>query len=63
MKRALNLVEAAKHSVGSTESPEAAKYEMELLLGDYDVYTKRLEKLTEKIEAKLEEIPYVDKLL
>ena len=23
----------------STESPEAAKYEMELLLGDYDVYT------------------------
>ena len=63
MKRARPLVEAAKHSVGSTESPEAAKYEMELLLGDYDVYTKRLEKLTEKIEAKLEEIPYVDKLL
>ena len=63
MKRARTLVEAAQHSVGSTESPEAAKYEMELLLGDYDVYTKRLEELTEKIEAKLEEIPYVDKLL
>lgn len=42
MKRARPLVEAAKHSVGSTESPEAAKYEMELLLGDYEVYTKRL---------------------
>ena len=63
MKRARTLVEAAQHSVGSTESPEAAKYEMELLLGDYDGYTKRLEELTEKIEAKLEEIPYVDKLL
>lgn len=63
MKRARPLVEAAKHSVGSTESPEAAKYEMELLLGDYEVYTKRLEELTEKIEVKLEEIPYVDKLL
>lgn len=63
MKRTRPLVEAAKHSVGSTESPEAAKYEMELLLGDYDVYTKRLEELTEKIEVKLEEIPYVDKLL
>ena len=63
MKRARPLVEAAKHSVGSTESPEAAKYEMELLLGDYDVYKKRLEELTEKIEVKLEEIPYVDKLL
>lgn len=63
MKRARTLVEAAQHSVGSTESPEAAKYEMELLLGDYEVYTKRLEELTEKIEAKLEEIPYVDKLL
>ena len=63
MKRARPLVEATKHSVGSTESPEAAKYEMELLLGDYDVYKKRLEELTEKIEVKLEEIPYVDKLL
>ena len=51
MKRARPLVEAAKHSVGSTESPEAAKYEMELLLGDYEVYTKRLEELTEKIEV------------
>ena len=30
------------------ESPEAAKYEMELLLGDYEVYTKRLEELTER---------------
>lgn len=45
MKRARPLVEAAKHSVGSTESPEAAKYEMELLLGDYEVYTKRLGRL------------------
>ena len=63
MKRAKTLVEAARHSVGSVESPEAAKYEMQLLLSDYDVYTKRLEELTAKIEEKLEEIPYVDKLL
>ena len=63
MKNNGQIINMNMVSVGSTESPEAAKYEMELLLGDYDVYTKRLEKLTEKIEAKLEEIPYVDKLL
>ncbi len=35
MKREETLVEAARHSVGSTQSPEeAAKCEMELLLRD-----------------------------
>lgn len=54
MKRARPLVEAAKHSVGSTESPEAAKYEMELLLGDYEVYTKRLAEKFERLRNELQ---------
>ena len=63
MKRAKTLVSAAEHSVGSKEGPEAARMELQNLLGDMDVYTARLEELLGKIESKLGEIPYIDKLL
>lgn len=33
------------------------------LLDDMDVYTSRLEELLQKLEGKLKEIPYIDKLL
>ena len=63
MKRAKTLVSAAEHSVGSKEGPEAARMELQNLLGDMDVYTARMEELLGKIESKLSEIPYIDKLL
>ena len=63
MKRAKTLVSAAEHSVGSKEGPEAARMELQNLLGDMDVYMARLEELLGKIESKLSEIPYIDKLL
>lgn len=63
MKRAKTLVSAAEHSVGSKEAPEAARMELKNLLDDMDVYTSRLEELLQKIEGKLKEIPYIDKLL
>lgn len=63
MKRAKTLVAAAEHSIGSKEAPEAARMELKNLLGDMDVYTSRLEELLQKIESKLKEIPYIDKLL
>ena len=63
MKRAKTLVSAAEHSVGSKEAPEAARMELKNLLDDMDVYTSRLEELVQKIEGKLKEIPYIDKLL
>lgn len=63
MKRAKTLVSAAEHSVGSKEAPEAARMELKHLLDDMDVYTSRLEGLLEKLEGKLKEIPYIDKLL
>ena len=63
MKRAKTLVSAAEHSVGSKEAPEAARIELRHLLNDLDVYATRLDELLHRIEAMLEEIPYVDKLM
>ena len=63
MKRAKTLVSAAEHSVGSKETPEAARLELVNLLDDMDVYASRQEGLLMKIEEKLKEIPYIDKLM
>ena len=63
MKRAETLLSAAEHSVGSKEAPEAARIEIRSLLEDMDVYASRLECLLQKIEEKMKEIPYIDKLL
>ena len=60
MKRAKTLVSAAEHRVGSKEAP---RIELKNLLNDMDVYASRLEDLLQKIEEKLKEIPYIDKLM
>lgn len=62
-KRAKTLLEAAKHSIGSQEAPDSARMELNYLLYDYERYQKRIEKLMDKLEEKLSEIPYIDKLL
>ena len=59
----MTLLNAATHSVGSQEAPEAARMELKNLLNDYDSYQQRLEELLNKIYEKLAEIPYIDKLL
>ena len=63
MKKARILASAAEHSVGSKEAPEAARIELKNLPNDMDVYASRLEKLLQKLEEKLKEVPYVDKLM
>jgi transposase len=63
LKRAKTLIAAAAHSVGSQEAPETARMELRNLLNDYDMFHQRLEKLLEKMEEKLREIPYIDKLI
>lgn len=63
MKRAKRMVTAAEHSIGSKEAPEAARMELKNLLDDMDVYESRMEGLVQSIEKKLEEIPYIDKLM
>ena len=63
IKRAKTLVNKAEHSIGSHEAPEAARVELQILLGDYEMYTCRMNDLMQTIEEKLYEIPYIDKLL
>lgn len=63
MKRAKTLVSVAEHSVGSKEAPNAARMELRNILSDMDVYVNRLEELLLYIEEKLQEIPYIDKLI
>ena len=63
IKRARTLVSAAEHSIGSTEAPGSARIEIRNLLSDYEVYKNRMDDLMQEIEAKLSEIPYIDKLL
>ena len=63
MKRAKNLVNKAEHSIGSHEAPEAARVELVMLLNDYEMYNLRMEELMNTIEEKLQEIPYIDKLM
>ena len=63
MKRAKTLVSAAEHSVGSKEALETARLELKNLLDDMDIYASRLEGLLLKIEEKMKEVPYVDKLM
>ena len=62
-KRAETLYAAAEHSIGNREAPEAARLELEQLLDDIDRYEERLKKVTELLEEKLREVPYIDKLL
>lgn len=63
LKRARTLVDAAEHSVGSKEAQEAARYEIRMLLADYDQYAAREAELMGMINTKIMEIPYIDKLL
>ena len=63
IKRARTLVSAAEHSIGNTEAPESARIEIRNLLNDYEVYKNRMDALLKEIEAKLSEIPYIDKLM
>ncbi|MBO6252079.1 MAG: IS110 family transposase [Bacteroidaceae bacterium] len=63
MKRATTLVAAAEHSVGCTEASEAARYEIRILLSDYDLYAERESELMGMINESIAEIPYIDKLL
>ena len=63
LKRAKTLITAAEHSIGNREAQEAARIELRILLADYEMYTAREAELMELIEAKITEVPYVDKLL
>lgn len=62
-KRAKTLLEAAEHSIGSREAQESARYELIGLMDDFQHYKNRQEELMAMVEAKVQEVPYTDKLL
>lgn len=62
-KRAQNLVETAKRSIGYTEGLDTARIEISLLLEDFERLQKRLEQIMELIEKLVSKVPYAEKLL
>lgn len=63
IKRATTLVSAAEHSIGNREGLTVARMEIQNLLNDYEIYSRRVEELVVLLTQLLEEIPYIDKLL
>ena len=60
IKRAKTLMTATEHSVGNRE---AARIEPQILLSDYEMQKKREAGAAVKINEKIKEASYVDKLL
>ena len=56
------MLSAAEHSIRSQEALEAA-LEIESLLEDYKKCNGLMADLMERIEEKIKDVPYVDKLL
>lgn len=63
LKKAGRLVDAAEHSIGNHEAPEAARIEIKNLLDDVEMYARRVDGFMEELQKKMAEVPYVDKLL
>lgn len=63
MKRAIELYEAAKVSVGLKEGLEMAEYELQYLVDNYEVLADRLEKLMLKIENIVHKIPGASQMI
>lgn len=63
MKRATTLCEAAKRSIGLRKGTSAAKYEMKLLLEDYEYKKAQLDSVIEEIESLCKKIPESEQML
>lgn len=63
VKRAMTLVNAAEHSVGSREGATAARMEINMLLEEYENKTKRMQEVMALIEELVKQIPMAEKLL
>lgn len=63
IKRATILCETAKRSIGLKKGSTAAKYEMNLLLQDYDYKKAQLDSILEEIEALCKKIPESEQML
>lgn len=62
-KKALTLINAAEHSVGSREGKTAARLEIRMLLEDYESKSNRMKEIMTLIEELVNKIPMAEKLL
>ena len=63
MKRATTLCETAKRSIGLKKGSSAARYEMKLLLEDYEYKKAQLDAVMEEIEKLCRKIPESEQML
>jgi transposase len=57
LNRANRLVSAAQHSVGILVGNQMARWEIQMLLEHYDLLQQQLEKIAQKVEELLQDIP------
>lgn len=62
-KRAKTLVEAAEHSIGNREGSTSARYEIQMLLEDYESKSDRLQEIMAMIEDLVKQIPMAEQLM
>ncbi|MBE0339788.1 IS110 family transposase [Paenibacillus sp. 28ISP30-2] len=62
-KRAKQLVETARSSIGLTKGLPAAKIEIQTLLEQYDMFTRQLEEILAEVERLLAQIPGTKEML
>lgn len=63
MKRAKILVEAAEHSIGTPDGSTFARYELQMLLEDYELKSNRLQAVMSMVEELVKQIPMAEKLM
>lgn len=63
MKRAMSLCETAEKSIGLKKGSAAARYEMGLLLADYEYKKAQIESVMEEIEELCKRIPESEQML
>lgn len=62
-KRALLLMHTAQASIGLEEGLKAARYELSMLLEQYDLLIRQMEDLMEQVSEELEKIPEAKAIL
>lgn len=62
-KKAMQIVNAAMNSIGLKEGLTEARMEIRDLIEDYELHTKRLERVNDLIKELCAQIKYADKLL
>ncbi len=62
-KKAMQIVSAAMNSIGLKEGLTEARMEIQDLIEDYELHTKRLERVNDLIKELCAQIKYADKLL